>query len=221
VAVSPGLGDGSFGNTSSYRAVAGGEGDVVTSFATGDFNRDGRADVVVGPDGEGVLDIMLAAPFKRGACANPKLTPPAIGGFSVTEGTRYGDSIHGGRGKDTIDGLGGGDCLYGGGVHWKLRGVRRAGASNLTPDNKDTLRGGAGDDRLYGMTGNDRLYGGPGNDLLVGGSGRNGYYGGPGNDRIRARNGIAETVQCGPGRDTVIADRSDRLIGCEVAPRPR
>lgn len=40
-----------------------------------------------------------------------------------------------------------------------------------------------------------------------------------GNDRIHVNDGHTDTVFCGPGRDTVWADRSDRLVGCEVVHR--
>jgi Tol biopolymer transport system component len=37
-----------------------------------------------------------------------------------------------------------------------------------------------------------------------------------GNDQIHANDGHTDRVNCGPGRDTVWADRTDRLSGCEV-----
>jgi Ca2+-binding RTX toxin-like protein len=92
----------------------------------------------------------------------------------------------------------------------------------------DRLFGRAGNDRLRGLAGNDLLAGGPGNDLLIGGPGNDVLIGGPGrdsfialagNDTIDSRDGVAESVLCGPGRDTVRADRADRLIGCEVIRR--
>lgn len=43
--------------------------------------------------------------------------------------------------------------------------------------------------------------------------------GGRGNDRIHANDGHTDRVDCGPGRDTVWADRSDRLTGCEIVHR--
>jgi hypothetical protein len=43
--------------------------------------------------------------------------------------------------------------------------------------------------------------------------------GGAGNDRIHANDGHTDRVNCGPGRDTVWADRSDKLTGCEVIHR--
>lgn len=42
---------------------------------------------------------------------------------------------------------------------------------------------------------------------------------GRGNDRIHANDGHTDRVACGPGRDTVWADRSDRLTGCEIVHR--
>ena len=42
---------------------------------------------------------------------------------------------------------------------------------------------------------------------------------GAGNDLIDANDGHTDRVDCGPGRDTVWADRSDRLTGCEIVHR--
>jgi hypothetical protein len=43
--------------------------------------------------------------------------------------------------------------------------------------------------------------------------------GGAGNDRIHANDGHTDRVDCGPGRDTVWADRTDRLTHCEIVHR--
>jgi hypothetical protein len=43
--------------------------------------------------------------------------------------------------------------------------------------------------------------------------------GGAGNDQIHANDGHTDRVNCGPGRDTVWADRTDKLTGCEVIHR--
>ncbi len=83
----------------------------------------------------------------------------------------------------------------------------------------DTLYGLGGNDVLLGLGGNDVLFGGRGNDLLVGGPGRDRLYGGPGNDTLRARDGLRDVVDCGPGRDTAIVDRIDRVSGCERVQR--
>jgi hypothetical protein len=42
---------------------------------------------------------------------------------------------------------------------------------------------------------------------------------GAGNDQIHANDRHTDRVNCGPGRDTVWADRTDRLTGCEIVRR--
>jgi dipeptidyl aminopeptidase/acylaminoacyl peptidase len=42
---------------------------------------------------------------------------------------------------------------------------------------------------------------------------------GAGNDRVRANDGHTDRVDCGAGRDTVWADRADRLSRCEIVHR--
>ena len=106
-------------------------------------------------------------------------------------GTAAGDRISGLAGNDRISGAGGADCLF----------------------------GGPGADTLLGGSGNDRLDGGAGNDTLTGGTGTDALSGGTGNDVINAKDGRRESVNCGPGRDRVRADRNDRLVGCERVSR--
>ena len=78
------------------------------------------------------------------------------------------------------------------------------------------LSGLGGNDRLFGLGGPDRLFGGRGADMLNGGAGPDVLDAGRGNDVIRARDQSRDIVRCGPGRDRVIADRSDViLVGCE------
>jgi len=115
------------------------------------------------------------------------------------------DKVIGGSGRDTLDGEDGRDDLFGGSGNDRLDG--RYG--------RDMLAGGAGNDRLYGGPDADKLFGEGGTDRIVGGSGRNTIDSGSGNDSIDARNGERDRVICGTGRDTVRADRNDRLNGCE------
>lgn len=42
---------------------------------------------------------------------------------------------------------------------------------------------------------------------------------GAGNDKVHANDGHTDRVDCGPGRDTVWADRTDRLAHCEIVHR--
>jgi WD40-like Beta Propeller Repeat len=71
-----------------------------------------------------------------------------------------------------------------------------------------SFTGGCG---VAGTSGADVIYGTTqGGDVIAAGAG---------NDRVHARNGHRDRVLCGPGRDTVWADGSDRLSGCEVVDR--
>ena len=83
----------------------------------------------------------------------------------------------------------------------------------------DSLVGHAGNDRLQGLRGRDCLYGQRGNDRLNGGRDRDIYAGGAGNDFIYARDGVAEPVDCGSGRDRAVVDRRDSVISCESVKR--
>jgi hypothetical protein len=127
-------------------------------------------------------------------------------GNDTRNGTARTDVIFGAAGADTLRGRGGDDCLYGEGGNDRLAG--NAGA--------DRLFGSSGADALDGHGGNDRLSGGAGNDVLAGGSGADSITGGTGGDRILARDGRRDTISCGPGRDSVTADRRDRVArDCE------
>jgi hypothetical protein len=138
------------------------------------------------------------------------------------------DVVTGGSASETINGNAGGDALNGGG-----------GA--------DTLDGGAGDDTLDGGTGGDALIGGLGTDTVTYASRTNGVtispdgvpndgengegdnvmpdvetlVGGSGNDTISARDGDTQTIRCGPGDDSVVADAFDNVAGdCEHVDQP-
>jgi uncharacterized repeat protein (TIGR01451 family) len=104
-----------------------------------------------------------------------------------------------------------------------VRGVTKVGSvrADLLRGSRfaDRLNGRGGNDRLYGYVGNDRLLGGPGDDLLVGGLGNDLLDAGAGNDTIEARDGQKDTILCGPGTDTVKADKTDALTGCEKVTR--
>ncbi|HEY6759030.1 MAG TPA: hypothetical protein VI318_06045 [Baekduia sp.] len=138
----------------------------------------------------------------------------------VLRGTVFGDRLVGGDGRDLLKGGAGDDCLEGGTGNDVLDGGdgndRLNGASG-----KDRLSGGNGDDRLTGGRGNDVITGGPGKDTISPGDGKDSVNAGAGNDTINAVDGVAEHVDCGAGRDTVRADRRDRLVHCEKVTRKR
>jgi Ca2+-binding RTX toxin-like protein len=83
---------------------------------------------------------------------------------------------------------------------------------------EDVLRGTArgelicglsGDDTLYGHGGRDTLDGGYGSDTLIPGPGRDVVRAGYGDDEVFARDDERDEIDCGPGKDTVDADRVD------------
>jgi len=80
----------------------------------------------------------------------------------------------------------------------------------------DVLLGVGGNDQLSGKAGTDELFGGPGADRLNGGPGVDTLLGGPGNDRLNAKDGAADTVNCGAGVDTATVDQIDEVSeNCE------
>ena len=92
------------------------------------------------------------------------------------------------------------------------------GANDLVTGDQgnDYIDGGAGDDELRGDDGNDELHGGDGADKLYGDAGADVIDGGAGDDTISVSDGLADTVTCGAGTDTVDADTVDKVAGdCE------
>jgi hypothetical protein len=110
-------------------------------------------------------------------------------------------SLFGNAGLDRADGLGGDDIVNGG-----------------TGD--DELYGGAGEDRVEGSAGGDYLEGGAGEDLFEGDNVCTTEPCTGDSDFIQARDGEADTVNCGVGADTAIVDSLDVVAqdtqhGCE------
>ncbi|MFV2064735.1 MAG: M56 family metallopeptidase [Chloroflexota bacterium] len=126
---------------------------------------------------------------------------------NVFVGTPGADSYDGSDGRDKIVGRAGADELSGGGRGDLIRGGKGA----------DTIRGDAGPDRLIGGPGNDIIFGGGRGDLIRGGGGNDTIRAGAGNDIVKTwRDGVADTVDCGPGdKDRAIADSTDSLVNCE------
>ena len=119
----------------------------------------------------------------------------------VLSGNDGAQQLFGNAGFDRIDGLGG----------------------------DDVLNGGTGDDELYGGPGRDRLEGSADEDYLDGGSGEDIFEGdnvctaepcSGASDFNQARDGEADTVNCGVGADTALVDDVDVVAqdtqrGCE------
>ncbi len=77
-----------------------------------------------------------------------------------------------------------------------------------------------GADTIYGTELADTLDGGAGNDFIEGLGGSDTYQGGSGFDLIHARDGVADTGDCGSDADTLVADAIDSLVGCEQIELP-
>jgi Ca2+-binding RTX toxin-like protein len=161
-------------------------------------------ELLLGGDGN---DVVLANACVTKGCGNDRYIALAStldggAGDDVVSGGDANDVVTGGAGSDTLTGLAGDDRLDGG-------------------PSDDRLDGGSGDDVLRGGAGDDTLGGGDGNDKLIGGSGKNLLMGGAGNDRFVVRDGKRDRVDCGPGKDTVSADKRDVLRNCERVRRSR
>jgi RTX calcium-binding nonapeptide repeat (4 copies) len=123
----------------------------------------------------------------------------------VLGGSDAPQQLFGNAGDDRIDGLGGDDILNGG-----------------TGD--DEISGGAGRDRLEGSAGEDYLEGGAGDDIFEGDNVCTAEPCTGGSDFIQARDGEADTVNCGVGADTALVDDVDVVAqdtqhGCERVER--
>jgi hypothetical protein len=76
-------------------------------------------------------------------------------------------------------------------------------------------------DDLRGTPLRDLIDGRGGNDKIVGGGGDDRISGGLGNDAISSRDRFRDTVRCGPGVDSVVADHRDRIArDCERVRKP-
>ncbi len=165
---------------------------------------------------------------------------------AVRFGTNGRDFLVGTNGTDQLFGRGGGDGLVGRGADDVLFGghgkdhifggsVRYAeifrGDYRMVRDGEDKLFGDGGNDCMFGGSQDDVLFGGPGDDEMgfycydfIFDTGEDAFYGGPGEDSIWSwdfvgREPHRDVVHCGGGRDEVIADRLDRLFGCEKVER--
>jgi len=87
--------------------------------------------------------------------------------------------------------------------------------------NAEEIRGLEGSDEISDGLGADLIYGGIGEDNLIGTASDTSvdrFYGGSGEDILQPRDvpAVKDMVSCGPGTDTVYADKADDIGGdCE------
>ena len=163
------------------------------------------------------------------------------GDDSVQGGPGF-DRLDGGGGDDTLDPYSFGDVVSGGPGFDTARysdhtepvivtlddtanDGRRATASHIADGNDirsdvEAVVGGAGADELEGNASANTLRGGDGADVLTGNGGPDVLDGGAGADRIGARDGVADAIDCGAGVDLAIADAGDTTTSCETVELP-
>jgi hypothetical protein len=164
-------------------------------------------------------------------------------GNDVVTGTPVDDSLYGRAGNDALLGLAGDDELDGGPgadgisggagaddsvsytgapVNVTLDGQANDGAAgegdNVLPDVED-IYGTDGPDVLVGSAAANTIDGNAGDDRITGGPGADSLIGGDGDDTIDSRDGSADSVDCGPGHDSVFYDANDILRDCEALGR--
>jgi hypothetical protein len=126
----------------------------------------------------------------------------ALGGYGGNPSDSPTVVFNGGDGDDRVFGTPGGDF-------WLADG-----------NGDDVVRGGRGADNLRVYRGRDAIFAGPGDDLQLfqfAGTESRGdrIFGGRGKDALDGRNGAPDAINCGRGRDEVLATREDTLVSCE------
>ncbi|MEA2219655.1 MAG: hypothetical protein QOJ35_2281 [Solirubrobacteraceae bacterium] len=185
--------------------VSGGSGADTLSGGAGDDTLDGAAPAVL-LDGNDTIS---------GDAGNDRIT-----------GGAGDDVLSGGTGSDDMSGAAGADLVDYGvaneAVTVTLDGRPNDGGAGERDDvhtDVEQVSGGGREDTLTGSAARNVLDGGSGEDYLDGAAQRDDLRGGRGQDVIRARDGVADTVNCGSGggADFAIVDRVDKLVGCERA----
>jgi hypothetical protein len=172
------------------------------------------ADLLSGGDGDDLLSGAsgddLAAPSDPVAVPDDDAQPGEGVGSAADAGA---DRFDGGAGIDTIS-----YARRTAPVAASLDGVANDGEAGERDDlggDVEGIEGGAGADLLTGRDGPQRIEGGPGGDLIDPGRGLDDVRGGDGDDTVHARDGTAEWILCGAGRDTLNGDFDDLAVSCE------
>jgi hypothetical protein len=179
-----------------------------------------------------------------GQGADDRLDAAAVSGTSLLlDGGAGNDYLLDGAGNDTIGGgagndvwiAGGGADVFAGGdgddtvdytgrtgaVTLRLDGAAasgEAGEADTIGADVEGAYGGAGGDTIIGNNVGNRLRGSGGNDAIKGGTGEHSIEGHEGDDTIDSRDGRFDSIDCGAGTDTLLADAGDTAVNCEVAP---
>jgi hypothetical protein len=229
-------------NVAAVRIALGGANDEVR--ADGSIG-DAPPDVPISVDGGEGTDNVQAGPLSddlRGGPGNDSLTGNA--GNDMLDGGFGADYLEGGADGDLVTYAARTESIE---IDFGAPGLvpQPHGSSNDGPPGArdhirtvETVVGGSGDDvmkggaepvTLRGAAGNDNLTGGPGAETLDGGDGADtldalgGWdtvLAGAGVDTVEARDGAADTVDCGPDSDTAAVDAIDSVTSCGTDPGP-
>jgi len=196
---------------------------VIVNLTTGSAFASGRTDTLVTVEnvnsgrGADLLTGDGAANVLRGGAGN-----------DVLQGLAGDDTLSGGRGRDRLVGLAGNDRLRGGpgtdtadytsffsanlrvGVIVDLARGQAAGDGTDSLAAIENVLGSSFHDRLFGNRSSNRLIGSAGNDLLDGHGGEEALHSDAGSDVFHARDGRADTLVGGSGRDSARLDKLDR-----------
>jgi hypothetical protein len=146
------------------------------------------------------------------------------GGNDILSGGGGNDGLTGGPDNDLMNGGPGSDSAHSGGlasavsVDLAIVGPQNTGPTGIDAlANIENVTGTAGADTLRGNAAANRLQGVQGEDVLIGRGGIDELEGREEADTLDVRDGGADTADCGPDVDTVIADPpgTDTLIECE------
>ena len=154
-------------------------------------------------------------------------------GLDMIIGGSNDDVVEGGPDADTINGGGGAEDVvsYANhnspvtvnlGIQGQDDGSSEDGAEGardaVNAGTVEGVTGGPAADNLQGTSGANRLEGGAGDDVLNALGGPDLVFGGFGVDNIEARDGVADTVDCGPDEDSALTDSVDTRIDCDPPP---
>lgn len=162
---------------------------------------------------------------QRGPAALVALTFVAI---SIATVGHLTSASNGGDAKSRLSGTGKGERIYGTQGDDVIRG--EGGSDKLIARNgDDRVFGGGGHDKIRGGKGDDRLIAGKGGAVMYGGLGRDEFnmadgtqVAGQGRDVIHARDGVADEINCGPGKNDVayVDGSEDGIYDCELVVTP-
>ena len=173
-------------------------------------------DLIVGVDGVDTLNGGEGDDVVNGGSGNDTVNGDA--GNDILFGLTGADTVNGGDGNDSVFGQVGADVLDGGAGNDELQGNQ--GNDVMTdPSGFNTFNGGPGNDTMTGGTGVDAMFGDgdlsqAGDDTLDGGLGADRMLGFAGEDTITSDDGIADTVNGGPGVDSCTTDGIDTVFNC-------